>query len=155
MLNKIISRLTDTHKLYTAVQFGIDFDISKHLRSEFKHFDLFDVESELSNKFKEQFNFRDSKLIEIEKPKLLLSSFEYLEACYDFAYIHNRFSPDISGNLLNVLIRDETPFILCHPSGLDKEHPRYKRITFKSEEGDYKLYYNDLTFLRVNELFDV
>ena len=58
MLNKIISRLTDTHKLYTAVQFGIDFDISKHLRSEFKHFDLFDVESELSNKFKEQFNFR-------------------------------------------------------------------------------------------------
>lgn len=151
MLQKIIDRLQDTHRLYTAVQFGIDFELSKHLRDGFKHFDIFDVESELAFKFREQFNFRDTRLVVVEN---VSKEFEYLEAKYDLAYLHNRFSPDLSGKLLSILIRDNTPFILAHPSVLPKEHPKYKSITFQTDEGDFKLYYSDLTLLRLDELFD-
>ncbi len=151
MLQKIVDRLLDTHKLLTSVQFGIDFELSKHFRDGFKLFDILDVESELSFKFEEQFNFKDSRLVKVTN---VSRDFEFLEAKYDFAYIHNRFKPDISGKLLSILIRDDTPFILCHPTVMKKEHPKYKCITFKTEEGDFRLYYNDLTLKNINELFD-
>ena len=128
-------------KLSTALQVGLDSNISKIICDYFLDTTFVDVNCDWS--WKNIPDHEDCTCNLFSSEEEYLNEIEYTNPYYDFGYIYSRNSKDFQRSVLTYMIKKKFKVILIHPTVFCFDPPFYKKISILTEEGEYKLYYQD------------
>lgn len=152
MKRDIFDLITQNYRIYTAVQIGLDDEVSPILAARFDYVQYLGLNTEWSRKVSVDYDNTTTDLYDSDED--IFEHFDYFNQKYDLAYINNNVNIITARSLFLTLVRDMTKFIVVHPSInilYNCSGESYMKTVFDSPVGLVSVYHLDVLRHVINE----